>query len=197
MIALNATGDGAHFRLRLFDADARFEPPDEIGSVQEATRQLRFSRLIRQPEVSGYKGKLKVRRQYSDNRITGAVDCQRLPDDPCTAAEHTPPQSVGQHGHSFRSRVVFAGSKRAADDRLDSHHRKEIRRRRRSHDEFRFATSGQKPAVAPVGGDLFKNPVLLIVLKIGVRKLALRKLFLRRGLPEVVEPFKREFSYPD
>src|SRR5262245_338485 len=111
MLTLDARGNGANFRLRLFEFYLGFEPPDEIGTVHESPRQLIFGRLIRQPEVSRPEGKLKARGQHTDHRIAGVIDRQRLTDNSHITAEFPLPKSISEHGHPFGPRYVFSGSK--------------------------------------------------------------------------------------
>src|SRR5687768_14995981 len=163
--------------------------------MHEAPRQLRLSRWIRLPEISVAECKLKARRQHAHYGVAFSVNRERLPHYVRVSAKPALPQAISQHRNARRALLVFAGLKRAPQKRFDAEEGKEISRCRWSKHPFRLAASAHDSAASRVSGD-FKGLVLLIILIIGIGKLALPKAFLRRDFPNVVEALGRFVGKP-
>src|SRR6185295_7646634 len=106
------------------------------------------------------------------------------------------PHAISQHGHSRSSGLVLARLKSTPDNRLDTEHREEVRRYRWSEHALRFPATAHDSATACVGCESLEDLVLLVVLKIGIGKLALCKLLLRRALEKVIKAIGRSIGKP-
>src|SRR5688572_16035154 len=108
--------------MRLLRRQARFETADQVWAVQKLPVQLVWRLRKREPKVRVSECKLKPRRQHSDYRVTLAVDRYCAPEGGVISAKPSLPESIGQHSDFRTVRYVFAGLKRAANERIHAKH---------------------------------------------------------------------------
>src|SRR5262249_11919185 len=129
MLRHDPLADHTHIRRRLLDADARFKPAYDIGSVHVSAAELRLIGHIRRPHFSpAARRELEIGRQRADNCIWTAVERERLTDDGGVAAESPLPKTVTQQHDVGRARTILARLKGATEDRLDAERLEKIGR---------------------------------------------------------------------
>src|SRR5689334_922001 len=161
-----------------------------------ATRQLRLCRLIGQEEISRSQRELEARGQHANHGVTLAIDREPAADDAWIGAEPTLPQAVSQYCYLWTILIVFAVLERSSQQRLDAEHREERGIHARRVQTFRIALAAENRAAASVSSEAFKDAVLLVILVVGIGKLTLRELLLRRLLPKMVETIGRLVRQP-
>ena len=188
---LDAAGDEVQLGLGLRRINAGLEPANKIRAVHLATAELVRRGLVRQPEIVCSQRELKALRQHTDNRVALAIDCQPASDCVRVAPKSSLPKSVIKNRDFWSIGLVLTRLERAAHDRIDTEHGKEVRAHGWPTDKFRLALTAEDYASAGVSGEPVKDVVLLVILIVGIGELAFGKVLFRSLLPQVIETIRR------
>ena len=141
--AFEFRGEGAEFRLRLRDGDARLEPAHHV-------EELPVARKIQPREIHAEESLIERRRalgrsgdagwKNAHNHRLHAVLGNRFPDDRRIASEPVCPNSVGQHQ---AGRWLFAVREQCAEQRLQTQHRHQVGRNPVDAGRFGFSVEGE------------------------------------------------------
>mgnify|MGYP003693752685 CR=1 FL=1 len=114
MSELHALCNGRHFSSRLSLADAGFQAAQHRTHMHSAVCHLLRRRSERQPDLGLVVGKLKARRQHSDDGHANAVERQGLTYEVRSAAEPSLPETLADDGNPSAAGLILGLREQAA-----------------------------------------------------------------------------------
>ena len=151
------TCDLIHVSACCLDAGSRFHSSDDVDESPAALAPWSVPvELQRDPRIVVVIHKPELRRHHAHDLCRSVVELDKAAHDVSIAAEPRLPQAMTDDGHIGRIRAIVVLVDRAAEDRFNTEHWKELRRDRLHssaaslHPRLSGSQSGRPPTPRPV-----------------------------------------------